>query len=121
MVNKINIAGISFHVGSQNEYPESWTDMINEVYEIYNYVKIKYNVVIKNINIGGGLPSQYNNYTPSAKEIIDQIEDLIHMKFDNDTHIFLEPGRYLSAQLGKLVTSIVSVSIKNNKLWVFVD
>ena len=106
----VNLIGISCHVGSQ-------IFNINVFSEIFKKMKknaqlfINKGYLIKHVNLGGGLGVTYQQNKEVLK--LELVKSEMDKCFKNVAYqLSFEPGRYLVANAGILVTSVVT--IKNN-------
>jgi ornithine decarboxylase len=116
--------GLSFHVGSQQRDIGQWDDAIARctyLFEACNLIGIK----LKMINIGGGFPANYLEATQPLEIYTSEIKRFLQEDFPSGLpHIYVEPGRSLTADAGVLVSEVVLVSKKSkNNLyrWVYLD
>lgn len=103
-LNNVNVNGISCHIGSQihdTKIFEKVFKKINEAIKIFSKKDIK----IKSLDLGGGFGVTYKN----EKEInLSKISYLINKHFKKSFKISIEPGRYLVANSGMLITKILT-------------
>jgi ornithine decarboxylase len=96
--------GVHFHRKTQNL--AEW----NLIYEISNTLNKKCFNNIDIINIGGGLPSEYANTNIKVFESIkNKILDFKNFLNDKNIKLMIEPGRFISAPSGRLITEIVGM------------
>ena len=106
----INLIGISCHVGSQ-------IFNINVFAQIFQKMKINAQIFIdkgysiKNVDLGGGLGVGYNQ-GQGVLNLQDIKNEMDKCYIDTPYKLSFEPGRYLVATAGILVTSVITV--KNN-------
>ncbi len=115
--------GVSFHVGSQQRDLEAWGAALDRVKMIFD-AAWQAGIALDLINLGGGLPGNYINPTPELRRYADVIEAAITERFPHTpVKLIMEPGRYLVADAGVLVTEVVLVSRKDDSgpRWVYVD
>ncbi len=110
--------GIHFHIGSQLTQLEPIAEAAEIIADLVRSLKA-INVDIKFFDIGGGLGVQYSNEVliePSnyAKAITDALKEL-------DVTIVCEPGRYLTANGGYLVTKVLYEKQNGSKRFTIVD
>ena len=113
----INLIGIHFHLGSQILEPFPY---IVALKKILNSLKIfeYYNYRIEYLNIGGGFGAIYKNEEPMLPyQLANKIVPLIKNRFK----LIMEPGRYIVANAGILVTKVLFVKKSLNKTFVIVD
>jgi len=106
--NKINQLGIHVHRTSQNT--SQW-DLKEELEDSITKENLK---KINIINIGGGFPIEYRNYTSKVNDyIFNKIKELnIWLKGQN-IQLILEPGRFIAGPSIKLSTRIISTYDNN--------
>ena len=114
----LNPVGIHFHIGSQLTELAPIREACGIVADLVRSLDA-IGIEIKFFDIGGGLGVVYDNETtilPSdyAKAIFSQIKGL-------DMTILSEPGRYLMANSGVFLTSVLYEKINGNKRFVIVD
>ncbi len=106
-INNIKL-GIHFHRKTQNM--AEW----NIQYELSQCLNEDTLQKISIINIGGGLPSEYAitnvNVIPSIKKKIKEFKEWIH---SYNIQLVIEPGRFIAAPAGKLITKIVGIDSNN--------
>ena len=110
--------GIHFHIGSQLTQLEPIAEAAGIIADLVRSLKA-INIDIKFFDVGGGLGVQYDNETlidpkDYAKAIINAIKGL-------DLTIVCEPGRYLTANGGYLVTKVLYEKQNGNKRFSIVD
>ena len=120
---KLEPAGISFHVGSQQRDDAAWDEPIKQSAQMCEALKEK-GIVIDTLNLGGGFPWHYSESVPSIQEIGKRIQENLSSSGLLDLKIMTEPGRYLVASSGMVkaqVIGLTSRSIDTGTRWVFLD
>ncbi len=116
--------GISFHVGSQQRETSAWDAAIAKCKFIADRLKA-HDIQIELLNLGGGLPANYDNKTHDLDHYARQIIRYLEEDFgDKQPRIVLEPGRSLVGDAGVLVSEVILVSRKSRDAvnrWVFAD
>ena len=101
--DKINF-GIHFHRKTQNM--SEW----NLQYELDEILDKSTLDIISTLNIGGGIPSEYANTNMDVLDsIFKKIQLLRNWLKDFNIKLIIEPGRFISAPAGKLITKIINV------------
>ena len=103
--NYINLKGISCHIGSQI-HDISIFEKIFETMKDAAEIALSSGIELEHVDLGGGLGI---NYEKDQNEInINDLKKLI-FKFFNDVsyQISFEPGRYLVAKSGMIITKIL--------------
>lgn len=118
--NGVVPVGITFHVGSQQLNPRSYTAALSKVAAIAQNALMD-GITISEVNIGGGLPAfTTNDGVPLLEDYVEAIKDGLVL-FDNPVHLVAEPGRYLVADAGQLHTSVIGCANRGGQKWVYLD
>ncbi len=115
----LNLIGISCHIGSQISNIEAYKNTFTEMKKAAN----KFNslgVNIKHVDLGGGFHVKYNRNDPEFK-IQDVKKALDECFIDTNYELSFEPGRYLIAEAGILVTSIINTKKNGGINYLIVD
>jgi len=121
----LGVEGISFHVGSQCNNFDNYSQALNFASSIFKEAKLR-NFAIgftnknggktKVLDIGGGFPARYDStsksFTVLAKKLTSEFKRLFSK---DDIQIIAEPGRFMVATACSLVTKIVGKSIRDGK------
>ena len=104
--SSLNLIGISCHIGSQiydiDVFEKTFNVMKNAVNKI-----LQEEISIKYLDLGGGIGVQYIPTDPVIN--LEDLKNLIDSHFSNVPYtISFEPGRYLIAKAGYLVTKILT-------------
>ncbi len=113
-----DLAGVTFHVGSQCRNPENWRIGIRRAKEVFEAMKAS-GMNPRLLNLGGGYPVQHVKPIPSIEligEIVNEsIADLPDMR------IMAEPGRYLVSDAGCFVCQVIGTATRSEKKWIYWD
>ena len=117
-LNNIQIKGIDVHIGSQINNIEPFEQTFDCLIEVIENLKNK-DINIDIIDIGGGIGVNYTNEQPLE---IKQYAKLIEEKLEPlNKKIIIEPGRFLTAESGILVTSVIYIKETSDKNFLIVD
>ena len=110
--------GIHFHIGSQLTKLEPIAEAAGIIADLVKSLKA-INIDIKFFDVGGGLGVKYSdevliNPTDYAQAIINAVKGL-------DVTIICEPGRFLTANGGYLLTKVLYEKQNGNKRFTIVD
>jgi len=106
--SKISCLGIHFHRKTQNM--AEW----NLTYEVSQMFPEEVLSAIKVMNIGGGFPSMYANTNVDViNSVFKKIEELKTYLHERNVKLMLEPGRFISAPAGRLITEISAIYENN--------
>ncbi|MCD6460622.1 type III PLP-dependent enzyme [bacterium] len=117
--------GVSFHVGSQQTNSAAWRYALSKTSEIIKKLLSK-NINVSCINIGGGFPAQYSEKILPLKDHTETIKkSLIDLFGVNGLpKIIIEPGRYIVAEAGVIVSEVLLVRNDLHKKgirWIYLD
>lgn len=112
--------GISFHVGSQMESPKPWDAAIQETGRLMRLLK-EHDITIEMVDIGGGFPAFYSEELPSIDEYGAGISKALAKHLPYSVTLAAEPGRYLVANSGVMVSTIIGVAQRGSKTWLHLD
>ena len=117
-LDNIEIKGIDVHIGSQINDLEPFEKTFNSIVETITKLKEK-NIDIDIIDIGGGIGI---NYTDEKALNIKDYAALVSKKLGSlNKKIIIEPGRFLTAESGILVTKIIYIKENESKKFIIVD
>ena len=117
-LDNIEIKGIDVHIGSQINDLEPFEKTFNSIVETITKLKDK-NIDIDIIDIGGGIGI---NYTDEKALNIKDYAALVSKKLGSlNKKIIIEPGRFLTAESGILVTKIIYIKENESKKFAIVD
>ena len=117
-LDNIEIKGIDVHIGSQINDLEPFEKTFDSIVETITKLKDK-NIDINIIDIGGGIGI---NYTDEKALNIKDYAALVSKKLGSlNKKIIIEPGRFLTAESGILVTKIIYIKENESKKFIIVD
>ena len=118
----LNPIGLSFHVGSQQLSKLTWEKAIKISSGIYKKFKKKY-FELSFLNIGGGMPADYDDKKIEIKDYAKNILNQINNFYDKakPENIIAEPGRFLVASAGILESEVILVKKKKDVRWLYLD
>jgi ornithine decarboxylase len=112
--------GVTFHVGSQCLRPETWHDAISVSGRVWHAAR-EAGLALRLVNLGGGFPARYTEDVPGVAEIGAQVLQWAASTFGPGTEYAIEPGRFLVADAGTLVMTVIGKAERQGKPWLFVD
>ena len=117
-IDNIEIKGIDVHIGSQINELEPFEKTFDSIVETITKLKDK-NIDIDIIDIGGGIGI---NYTDEKALNIKDYAAVVSKKLGSlNKKIIIEPGRFLTAESGILVTKIIYIKENESKKFIIVD
>ncbi len=117
--NNLNLKGISCHIGSQISNIDAYKNTFIEMKKAADkFVSLGIN--IKHVDLGGGFHVKYNKNDPKFK--IEDVKKELDVCFNSSSYeLSFEPGRYLIAEAGVLVTSILNTKKNGGINYLIVD
>jgi len=121
--NRLQLAGLTFHVGSQCENDKNWHKAMKLVKQATLLAK-KYGLHPYVLNIGGGFPIDLGRKISSIDKIFGIIDSYIqqYKKYNIEfTEFYAEPGRFIVGEAGVLETEIIGIAERDEGKWVFLN
>jgi len=116
---KADLAGVTFHVGSQCRNPQNWRVGIERARKVFEDMK-HVGLTPRLLNIGGGYPVRHVKPIPSIEVIGDVVNAAISGLPEN-IHVMAEPGRYLVSDAAYFVCRVAGTATRNGKRWMYWD
>lgn len=117
----LEAAGVSVHIGSQIRAVDPFKAALERVLSLVAELR-KDGHDIRYVDAGGGLGIDYGTaaFDPAAQ--VAKYAKALEKALGNDpAHLLLEPGRFLVAQAGALLTSVLVVKKNGEKTFVITD
>ncbi len=121
----LDAAGVSVHIGSQIRAVEPFAAALGRVAGLVRELR-QDGHTIRYVDAGGGLGIDYNDDPAqpkfdAAREAEEYAAALGSVSATLDAHLLLEPGRFLVAQAGALLTRVLVVKQNGTKTFVVTD
>ena len=117
-LSNLRILGIDMHIGSQITEVSAFHEAVILMNELIEKLR-KEGIEIEHFDVGGGLGVQYNDEpVPDVFEYSNAIKDELKK---SKCKIIFEPGRYLTADAGALVTKTLYVKTHRDKNFLLID
>jgi diaminopimelate decarboxylase len=121
----LDAAGVSVHIGSQIRAVEPFAAAVERVVALVGELR-RDGQDIRYVDAGGGLGIDYNDRLESskfdpAKKVRDYAAAVTKATSGLDAHLLLEPGRFVVAQAGALLSRVLFVKRNGTKTFVIVD
>jgi ornithine decarboxylase len=114
-----DLAGVTFHVGSQCRNPENWRVGIEKSRAVFDAM-LKAGLKPRLLDIGGGFPVRHVKPIPSI-EVIGGIVNEALKAFPEEVQVISEPGRYLVSDAGYFVCRVLGTASRGGKRWMHWD
>ncbi len=117
----LSITGLHMHIGSGSDFQH-----LSQVCDAMEKAAVELGRNLKTISTGGGLPTPYREEDEPIDcnrffQHWDATRKRLESRFGHKIHLEVEPGRYLSAESGYLVTEIRAVKKQAGNLYYLVD
>jgi len=115
----MDMAGITFHVGSQCLNVSNWQQGIHTARFFFRWM-LQHGLTPRLLNLGGGFPVRLNREVPTLEEIgkviIKELESV-----PSSIKVIAEPGRNLVASAGCIIAQVIGTAIRNSQKWLYLD
>lgn len=116
---KADLAGVTFHVGSQCRNPQNWRVGIERAKKVFADMR-RVGLSPRLLNIGGGYPVRHIKPIPSI-EVIGDVVNVAIADLPKEVRVMAEPGRYLVSDAAYFVCRVVGTATRNGKRWMYWD
>jgi ornithine decarboxylase len=114
-----DLAGVTFHAGSQCRNPENWRVGIERARMAFDAMT-KAGLRPRMLDIGGGFPVRHVKPIP-AIEVIGAVVNEALQAFGPAVQVVAEPGRYLVSDAGYFVCRVIGIATRGGKRWMHWD
>ncbi|HUN68021.1 MAG TPA: type III PLP-dependent enzyme [Burkholderiales bacterium] len=114
-----DLAGVTFHVGSQCRNPENWRVGIEKARSLFDAMA-KAGLAPRMLDIGGGFPVRHVKPIPSI-EVIGAVVNEALKAFPAEVRVVAEPGRYLVSDAAYFVCRVIGTTTRGGKRWMHWD
>jgi len=114
-----DLAGVTFHAGSQCRNPENWRVGIEKARTVFDAMT-KAGLRPRMLDIGGGFPVRHVKPIPSI-EVIGEVVNEALRAFPEEVEVVAEPGRYLVSDAGYFVCRVLGTATRSGKRWMHWD
>ncbi len=126
----LGVEGISFHVGSQCNNFENYSQALALANSIFKEAALrgldvgftdKDGQKLKVLDIGGGFPVKYTADVKPFPQLARKLNSEIKRLFKGDVDVIAEPGRFMVATTATLVTKIIGKAVRDGKTCYYLD
>ena len=114
-----DLAGVTFHVGSQCRNPENWRVGIEKARTLFDAMT-KAGLKPRMLDIGGGFPVRHVKPIPSIEVIGDVVNEALKA-FPEEVRVVAEPGRYMVSDAAYFVCRVIGTATRGGKRWMHWD
>jgi ornithine decarboxylase len=112
--NKLEVEGLSFHVGSQCTNAKNYSQALQLAAGIFAEAKLR-GFDLKLLDIGGGFPAHYDETVPPFRKLAKMINAELDRLFPEPIEILAEPGRFLVASAATAVAQIIGKAVREGR------
>ena len=119
--------GLAFHLGTQQPFPSAWRPALGLVGQVMADL-MEDGLGLAMLDLGGGFPTRYASAAPNAAQIVPiadfgreirrAVDELLPYRPET---LVCEPGRFLVAESGVLVTTVLDRSRRDGIEWLVLD
>lgn len=115
------VAGLHMHIGSGTDF-----EHLSQVCDAMKQTALSVGSSIHTISAGGGLPTPYRDSDQPLDidryfKLWDATRKELESEFGHDVSLEIEPGRFLVAECGYLITEIRAIKTMGENLFYLVD
>jgi ornithine decarboxylase len=115
----LTVKGLTFHVGSQALDPRQWRDALVVCGQVMRQM-LAVGLRISLIDLGGGYPVPYDGPVVPVAAIGLAVRDgAAELPYEVD--FAAEPGRFLTAEAGTMVASVIGRASRRGEDWLHLD
>ena len=114
----ITVKGLDIHIGSQITQLAPYLDALDKMFALIDQLK-EQGIVLKHFDIGGGMGVRYEQEPDFPIEALS--EALQQKMADRKLEVILEPGRYIVANAGILLTQVLYTKHNESRAFAVVD
>ena len=114
-----DLAGVTFHAGSQCRNPANWRVGIEKARGLFDTMT-KAGLKPRMLDIGGGFPVRHVKPIPSI-EVIGAVVNEALTAFPAEVQVVAEPGRYMVSDAGYFVCRVMGTTTRGGKRWMHWD
>jgi ornithine decarboxylase len=118
--NKLEVEGLSFHVGSQCTNVQNYSQALHLAAGIFSEARTR-GFDLKLLDIGGGFPAHYDDTVPAFTSLATTINTELDRLFPAPIEILAEPGRFLVATAATAVAEIIGKAVRGGKLCYYIN
>ncbi len=115
----LDVAGVTFHVGSQCRNPENWRTAIRRAHGVFERLASA-GLRPRLLDLGGGYPVQLAEAAPTIDAIGALISEELE-QFGPAVEAIAEPGRFMVGDAGCFVAHVIGTAVRNGKRWMHWD
>jgi ornithine decarboxylase len=116
---RIDVEGLSFHVGSQTATPGMYVEAIRTCGELLQQAR-QSGRALRTLDIGGGFPADYVADSIPIEEFCAPIRTALATR-PPGLRVIAEPGRYIVAPAAIAVATVMGRALRDDRWWYYLD
>jgi ornithine decarboxylase len=116
---KADLAGVTFHVGSQCLNPTNWRVGMERAKRVFAEMRLA-GLDVRLLNIGGGYPVRHVKPIPAIESIGEVVNHALG-DLPESLRVMAEPGRYLVSDAAYFVCRVTGTATRGEKRWMYWD
>jgi ornithine decarboxylase len=116
---RADLAGVTFHVGSQCLNPANWRVGIERAKRVFAEMRLA-GLDPRLLNIGGGYPVRHVKPIPSI-EVIGGVVNAALADLPENIQVMAEPGRFLVSDAAYFVCRVIGTATRAGTHWMYWD
>jgi ornithine decarboxylase len=116
---RIEIGGLSFHIGSQASGPAMFVEAIAQCRELLRIAEQRGHTPHM-LDIGGGFPVDYLQRCMPIEEFCAPIRAALG-ELPPDLRVIAEPGRFIAAPAAVAVAAVMGRALRGERWWYYLD
>jgi len=116
---RIDVEGLSFHVGSQTATPGKYVEAIRTCGELLQQA-MQSGRALRTLDIGGGFPADYVANSIPIEEFCAPIRTAL-ATLPPGLRVIAEPGRYIVAPAAIAVATVMGRALRDDQWWYYLD
>lgn len=117
--HNMNIAGLTFHVGSQCTRAQSWVEAVERCKKHFELM-LELGLPVKLLNVGGGYPCAVSETAMPLTDLMAPLRRCL-TSLDQNIELVAEPGRFLVAAAGTIECEVISTTVRKSQPWAYLD
>jgi diaminopimelate decarboxylase len=115
---RINLQGVHAHIGSQIMTTKPYVETLKRVLDLVDRLETQ-GIPLRYLDLGGGLGVRYKDEKPVQPK--DLAKDIARVLRSRSMTLLLEPGRFIVADAGLLLTRVLYRKNSGSKNFIVVD
>jgi ornithine decarboxylase len=116
----VEVAGLSFHVGSQAGGSQMHVHAIEVCSDLMRRAATEIGSELRVLDIGGGFPVDYGSGTPPIEEFCAPIRAAL-VSLPPGVRVIAEPGRFIAAPAAVAVATVMGRAERDGRWWYYLD